>query len=418
MTAQDKSKTIRIFVDETVFLKWFSSGLSNDIRQLVKLCEFKVCEMITTEKILTNLKNILNKRDDLELISIKDFYENIGNVIVRTVEHRYDDIMKVAEEVAVNWLLTYKPELINAKSDLINIGTPEHFLVSFPHKVIKSELSIEENANKRLLKKKPIYIVIANQKGGCGKTTITFNLASCLAEAGRKVLLIDMDPQANLTDACGIEIEVDTPHISHFILGKAPLEKVVHPTYISNLFIIPSTLDLFRAEAELSFGNHVNPDNKLQRELDNSPSLKNYEFIVVDTGPSLGRLVINSLALADLTLIPLQPHRFAVHGLEKMEQLINHIKRETNSDKGDWFLLPSLVVKNRTEHVKVMDRVGIKYANRILEDEIPNNSKIYESTGKQTPLIFYPGSSKAADVFRKLASQIIDEFSVKEEVSA
>lgn len=407
-----KSRPAKIFADATVFLKWFSSK-SISSEQLFILCELKICELITTEKILSE---VLNKSQDYTNESVAIICENIEKVVSKLVDDD-QDVLYMAEKNDVDWLLTYSNNIITKQTDLFNIGTPEEFLATFPHRTTKTEIDDKCNQQYRRQIKKPVYITVSNQKGGCGKTTITYNLAACLAELKMKVLLIDMDPQNNLTDACNIELEPEMPHITDFMMEKAQLNDVIYPTQIANLHIIPSSLLLFSVENSLLTGGHVSPSTHLKHLLDKSAYINEYDFVVFDTGPSLGMLVINSLTIADRIIVPLQPHRFAIQGLQRIESVIRDIKDKVNPNIGEWKLLPSMVIKNRSEHNRVMAHVLEEYSDKILPYEVAQNSKVYESTGFQTPLIFYPGSVKPADTFRKLAISIIKDFSVEDDVA-
>lgn len=408
--AHVKNKPACVFVDESVFLKWLKSG-SLSIEQFFILCEIKACELITIEKVISA---VLVKSQEYTKESLSAISESIKKVVYRVVDGDQGDILSIAGKENIDWFLTYNNKLIAKQSEDFRIGTPEEFLASFPHRVIKTEIDMPCTMNTIKLRKKPIYITISNQKGGCGKTTITYNIAACLAELGLRVLLVDMDPQNNLTDACNIDLEPGMPHISEFMMGKIDLQSVIYPTQIANLYIIPSSLLLFSVENSLLTGGHVSPSTQLKHAIEKSDYIKQYDFVVFDTGPSLGMLVINSLAIADRIIIPLQPHRFTIQGLERIEDVINDIRERLNPNIGEWQLLPTMVMKNRAEHNRVMTHVLEEYSNRILPYEIPHNSKIYESTGFQTPLIFYPGSGKPADVFRKLAINIVQDFTVEE----
>ncbi|HWB59553.1 MAG TPA: AAA family ATPase, partial [Chthoniobacteraceae bacterium] len=166
-------------------------------------------------------------------------------------------------------------------------------------------------------------IAVANQKGGVGKTTTAVNLSVCLAAKGTRVLLIDLDPQANATSAIGFE-SIEGHSIYEPLIGAAPVAEKVLPTRIENLFILPGDLDLAGAEVEVARqDDHL---VRLRRALEPLKEDAAFDFIMLDCPPSLGILMTNALAAADELLVPIQSEYFALEGLSKIVQVIEQIK--------------------------------------------------------------------------------------------
>ena len=165
-------------------------------------------------------------------------------------------------------------------------------------------------------------ISIVNQKGGVGKTTTAINLASYLSEHQKRVLLIDMDPQANATSGIGINTSGITQTVYHLLMNQAKIADVIYPTAFENLHVMPASTDLVGAEVELV--SFVSRETTLKTKIH---SLKDhYDFVIIDCPPSLGLLTVNSLVASDRTIIPVQCEYFALEGLAKLVQDIEHHK--------------------------------------------------------------------------------------------
>lgn len=250
----------------------------------------------------------------------------------------------------------------------------------------------------------PSIIAISNQKGGVGKTTTTANLGAALFHLGCKVLLVDMDPQANLTSSFGLSGKCDTSVADSLLDRKVPLP--IHQVMragISLLDLVPSSLQLASAEAALM--------NKLGRELrlrDQLASvLDRYDFILVDTPPSLGLLTINALVAADRVVIPTEARLFSLQGLQMLEDSIEEILFLNPKLKVLGVLLSKLdrrLKEERTVSSYLRDRWGAL----MFETHVGTNSKILEAASSGASVFDYAGAEKAAEAYLGLAREVLN----------
>ena len=394
------NKKLTVFADESVFIKWFEEDAHNASEQLFLLAKNHVFDLVTSEKVIELFFNYIKENTEPEE----------RQAVLDNIKSATNSKASFADNNNCAWIVTYKADLIHSKSK-IPIGTPEEMLMTFPHSTHKKISKDKPKSKKGKLRKKPIHIAFSNQKGGVGKTTIAFNIGACLAEMGYKVLLIDMDPQFNLSKAAGVDFEIDMPHITHLLSEEAELEQVIYPTLVANMWIIPSSITLHNMENNL-MSSGISSEKQLEYMLNKSSKIKEFDFCITDNRPDLGKLNCNSLAVADMILVPMELHKFAVEGFENLVALLKKIKtRGINENADNWYIIPSLVMSNRREQKLIIKELAALYGDRLLETEIPHNSKIFESTGRQTPLIFYHGAAQPANIFRNLAQQIVNSFS-------
>jgi chromosome partitioning protein len=247
-------------------------------------------------------------------------------------------------------------------------------------------------------------ISVSNHKGGVGKTTSVVNVGAALADMGRKVLLVDIDPQANLTVSFGFKEEnndVKVPTIYDAIRGHAALE----PLKINNnLDLIPSTIDLSGAEMELS----SEPGREyILREL-LEPMHDKYDYIMIDCPPSLGLLTINSFTAAKEIFIPIQPHYLAVRGLSKILEVINKIKGRLNKELEITGVFVTLFDKRKILHREVYDTIETYFGERVFRTKIKENIALAEAPGDGKDIYQYAKTSSGAHDYKMLAREVDD----------
>ena len=248
-----------------------------------------------------------------------------------------------------------------------------------------------------------VYVFV-NQKGGVGKTTSAINIGAYLAEAGKSVLLVDFDSQANLSSGVGIDANSAKPGIYELMSGLAELKDVIKPTPIQNLEVIPASIDLSGAAVELI--EQDNRDFYLKNAI--KPVKNRYDFILIDCPPSLGVLTINGMAAADAVLIPMQSEYFAMEGLSHLLQTIRRIKKGTNPDLeigGIFFTM----FDSRTRLAKeVIKEISGYFRDKVLTTIIPRNVRLSEAPSHGIPIMVYDPQSTGAKAYRKLAGEVLN----------
>ena len=243
-------------------------------------------------------------------------------------------------------------------------------------------------------------ISIANQKGGVGKTTTAINLAASLALSGRKVLLVDLDPQGNASS--GLGVEEDAKGVYELLMGEASMDEVTCSTEIETLKIIPSRVDLTGAEIEL-----VTRESR-EKVLKNSlKRVDDYEFVVVDCPPSLGLLTLNALAVSNSVLIPMQCEYYALQGLGHLLKTLKLVKKSINPDLKVEGILLTMFDGRTLLATQVKDQVQKYFSDFLLKSVIPRNVRLSEAPSHGKPIMLYAGRSRGADSYVELAKEII-----------
>ncbi len=245
-------------------------------------------------------------------------------------------------------------------------------------------------------------IAIANQKGGVGKTTTSINLAAAIAKEGKKVLLVDADPQGNATSGVGVEIDDDYT-VYDMIINDTDADDVIIKTDFDNLWLCPSAEELAGAEIEL-----VGADS---REFKLKKSLKtiknNFDYIFVDCPPSLGLITINCLTAADSVLIPIQCEYFALEGVSLLTNNIKKIKKSLNPDIDIEGILLTMLDARTNLGVQVVEEVKSCFPGKVYASIIPRNVRLSEAPSYGQPINVYDASSKGAEAYKSLAEEVI-----------
>ncbi|MBU6213201.1 MAG: ParA family protein [Actinomycetales bacterium] len=246
-------------------------------------------------------------------------------------------------------------------------------------------------------------IAVCNQKGGVGKTTTTINLGAALAEYGRKVLLVDFDPQG----ALGVGLGINPLRLNHTVLsvllGEASVQEAVISTSVANLDLLPSNIDL--SGAEIALTNEISREHTFARSI--APIVPDYDFVLVDCQPTLGLLTVNALTAADSVLIPLQCEYFALRGIGLLTDIVGKVRARLNP-RLEIEGIVATMYDNRTLHSReVLERIQEAFGERVLATSIGRAIKFSETTAAGQPITNYASSSAGAASYRRLAREIL-----------
>ena len=246
-------------------------------------------------------------------------------------------------------------------------------------------------------------IVIANQKGGVGKTTTAVNLSACLGDAGKKVLVIDIDPQGNTTSGLGVSKEDGENSIYEVLVNGESLEDAIVKTDYKNLSVCPANVNL--AGAEIEMVDIEKREHLLDSAID---KIRNkYDFIIIDCPPSLGLLTLNAFVAADSVLVPIQCEYYALEGLSQLTKTIKNIKHTWNEKVQFEGILLTMFDGRTNLSIQVADEVKKFFPDKVFKTVIPRNVRIAEAPSFGEPIIIYDKYSKGAESYIELAKEVI-----------
>ena len=247
-------------------------------------------------------------------------------------------------------------------------------------------------------------ISIANQKGGVGKTTTSVNISTILAKKGKKVLLIDTDPQGNATSGIGAEKKTDKS-IYDVIIGETTIEEAIKDTQVKNLKVCPSNINLAGAEVELV--SMISREFRLKEKIDEDRD--KYDYIIIDCPPSLGLITLNAFTASDSVLIPVQCEYYALEGLEQLMNTINLVKKHLNKNLELEGAVLTMYDARTNLGNQVVKEVKNYFEDKVYKTVIPRNVRLSEAPSYGMPISIYDPRSKGAKCYDRLVREILKQ---------
>lgn len=247
-------------------------------------------------------------------------------------------------------------------------------------------------------------ITIANQKGGVAKTTTAVNLGAGLAILGKKILIVDVDPQGNATSGLGINKLQTGRCIYDCIINELPVKALIHQTQIERLDVVPATIQLAGAEVELV--SAISREMKLKKAL---VLIKDeYDYIIIDCPPSLGLLTLNAMTAADRILIPVQCEYYALEGLSQLMNTIALVKKHLNPSLEIEGAVLTMFDARTNLSIQVVDEVKAYFKDKVFNSIIPRNVRLSEAPSYGLPIMLYDPKSRGAEQYQELAKEVIE----------
>lgn len=249
-------------------------------------------------------------------------------------------------------------------------------------------------------------IAVTNQKGGVGKTTTSINVAYFLSKMGKRTLIIDFDPQGNATSGLGIDKQELGATMTEVIMRQIRLAKVVLPTEYKDLYLAPSTSHLANTEVELA-----QADGRFVRLREVLNGVIDYDYIIIDSPPSLSLLTVNGLVAADYVLLPVQAEFYALEGLGQLLESMKLIRKGLNPSLKLLGVLPTMMDSRTTLSSQVYDEIKKYFPDKIFKTTIPRNIRLAEAPSHGAPVGVYDRFSKGSRAYKALAKEIVERTS-------